>query len=103
MRRSSSNGHSNDNRSNRTHILSDFQQGIAGVNNPNIPILDDNTGTNSVSMPKNKHDSRTKVIWTRSGWVSHGFQRLGIIEEQKQPNTHLAVGMHVVSIQDPKY
>ena len=35
-----------------------------GVNSPNMPRLEDNTGTNSESRPQNKHDSRPKIIQT---------------------------------------
>ena len=45
MRQISNNGHSDDSSSDRTSISMDPQQDNAGVNDPIIPILEDNTGT----------------------------------------------------------
>ena len=42
-------------------------QDNAGVNNPNMPRVEDGTGTNNVNMPQIKHGSRPKIIKTRVG------------------------------------
>ena len=74
--------HSNDNCSDKTHTIMDKQQDNAGVHNPNMSKVVDNAKKNNVNMPQIEHSNRPKIIWTRSGWVSHRPQRLGIVEEQ---------------------
>ena len=63
MSHSSNNEHSDDNSNDKTFTGVDPQQDSAWVSNPNMFKLEDNTGTNSASVPQNKNDRRQKIIW----------------------------------------
>ena len=82
MKQSNNDMHSDDNSSDKAHISVDTQQDNTKVNKPNMAKWEDNTETNNANMPQSKHISGLKIIWTRSGWISHKSQVLGIMEEQ---------------------
>ena len=79
MRQNNIDGYSDKNSSDKTHISVDTQWDNAGVNNPIMPIFEDNTGTNNANMPQSKHGSRPEMIWARSGQVRYRPQRLDIV------------------------
>ena len=52
------------------------------MDNPMVPRMEDQTGTENVDMPHSEPDGGPKIICTRSGWVSHRPYGLGFTEEQ---------------------
>ena len=77
IRQNSNYGHSDDNNTDKTHT----QQDSAQINNPNMPGLEDNTGTNNVNVC-HKVSMIMDQKNSRPGQVSHRPQRLGTVEEQ---------------------
>ena len=92
-------GLSVDSSNDKTHGMY-LQQNNAWVDNPTVPIVEDQTGNKNAEMSQSENDSRPKVIWTRSGQLSHRPQRLEVMEEQEQSITHLNFGMCTESILD---
>ena len=63
-----------------TKLSAEPQHDDAGADNP-PPRLEKQTRSENTDMPHSEPDSRLKVIFTRSGQVSHRPKRLGIAEE----------------------
>ena len=80
LKQSNNGGHSGDSNNEKSHSV-ESQQCNAGVGNPTVPRVEDQTRTKNVNMPQSELSSRPKLIWTRSCQVSLRPQRLGVVEE----------------------